>query len=76
MPPNPIVQTLDVLKDGLSSLLPTLEGAPLDPFAFERAEEALHGCVIITVAHLTHAHRNAQLCQPGQVSGASVGTAL
>src|SRR5205085_12386365 len=48
-----VVKTLDVLKDDEPGLLPGLELVTIHTFAFERAEETLHGCIIVTVARAT-----------------------
>jgi hypothetical protein len=58
MPANPIVKTLDVLKDGLSSLLPGLEGGAFDTLAFERAEETFHRRVVGAITRSTHTGHN------------------
>ena len=71
-----IVKTLDVLKDDEPGLLPTVEIVTINAFPFESAEETLHRRVIVTVARSTHAHHDAYICQPGQISPAGVGAAL
>src|SRR5439155_23536082 len=60
MPANPVVKTLDVLKNGLSCLLPSLELVTLDTFAFECAEETFHGGIIVAVACSAHADHHAK----------------
>jgi hypothetical protein len=56
MSANPIVKTLNVLKDGLSGFLPGWEGASFYAFAFESAKETFHSSVIITVTDSGHTH--------------------
>ena len=39
MSPNPVVEALDILEDGLPGLPSCLEGNAFDTFAFERPEK-------------------------------------
>src|SRR5439155_19555879 len=50
-----VVEVLDVVAEIPSRLTPTPVLPAMDPFAFERAEEAFHGRVVIAVAAPTHA---------------------
>lgn len=62
MPTKTIVKTLHILKDGLSGLDSALKAMSVNAFALERAEEALHRSVIITLARSTHADNDVHLC--------------
>jgi hypothetical protein len=58
----PIVKDLDVLKNGLLSLLERLVGVQICPFSFEGTNEALHGSIVVAIALPTHADLDASLC--------------
>lgn len=58
-----IVKRLQVLKDRLPSLRPALKGLSIHTFAFQRAEEAFHENVVITIPFAAHAHDDVVLGQ-------------
>src|SRR5579875_68332 len=68
----PIVEGLDVLKNRQPSLLASLIGVPVRPLSFERAEERLHGGIIVAIAFATHADLDPQLSQHGLISAAGL----
>src|SRR5712692_686539 len=70
-----IVKRLQVLKDRLASLRPTLKGLPIHALAFERAKEALHERVIITIPFPAHAHHDAVLREQLPIVGSGILTA-
>src|SRR5258708_2392507 len=76
MPANPVVKTLDVLKDDEPYLLPGLEILTINAFPFEGAKETLHRRVIITIPRRDYAPHNPKYRQSGEISRTGVGTAL
>lgn len=67
-----IVEALNVAKDAglgrLSGWIPCM----MHQFGLELGEEALHGCVVVTVAGATHADLNAILGQKPLVAATGV----
>ena len=65
MSPDPIVEALDVLENGLSGLCSCLKGSTFDALAFERPEKRFSDCIIITSACAAHTHRDTHTWQHG-----------
>ena len=67
----PVVPDLDEFKDGGARLSAGLELAS-QAFRFQSAEEALHDCIVITVAGAAHADLALQFSQALLVGGTGV----
>ncbi len=59
VPSNPIVEALQILKDGLAGLPPSLERQTAHTFPFQGPEKGFGHRIIVTVAGAAHAHHDA-----------------
>ena len=66
MAPLAIVEDLDVLKECGSGLTPCSEPGSMHELSFERAEEALHGSIVETIA--LSAHGGLDAMEPEQLA--------
>ena len=67
-----IVKAFDVIKDLAAGLRPGDEVAPVNQFGFERAPEAIHGGVVVSVAFAARGADQASLGQRVTVIGTGV----
>jgi hypothetical protein len=61
MSPQPVVETLHILEDGLPGLPSSLEGSAFDAFAFECPEKGFGDRILITVPRAAHAHESTDI---------------
>jgi hypothetical protein len=61
VPPDPIVEALNIFKGSLPSLSSRLKVFTVNAFSFEAVKEALHGSIVVTITGTAHAHLNAFL---------------
>src|SRR5437773_7661405 len=72
VPSHPIVKALDVLKHCLLGAGSGGKRAAIHTFSFERAEKALHSCVIVAIARPAHTPPNASLSQKSLIARTGV----
>ena len=76
MQPLAVVKHLDVVEELDLGLIQRGEALVMREFLFERAEEALHGRVVVRHAFAAHARSQAGCSELGQISAAGVLAAL
>jgi hypothetical protein len=67
MSPNPVVEALDILEDGVPGLPTCLEGSAFDAFSFEGPEIRFGDRVIVPVPCAAHAHSGADIREQGLI---------
>jgi hypothetical protein len=67
-----VIESLDEVKDGLASLDPSLEAAPVDEFLFKGAPEGFHGGVVIAAGFTAPGGEGLALSQRVAKSSAGV----
>jgi CRISPR/Cas system-associated endonuclease Cas3-HD len=59
-----VVEAVDVLEEGLISLVSGGSILPPDQFGFQGLEESLDSGIVVTVALAAHRHHEAKVMQP------------
>jgi len=72
MSPNPVIETLYELEDGLSGLCTRLKEREIHAFTLECSEERLHRGIIPTVPLAAHTHRDATVDKQSLIGSAGV----
>ena len=65
MSPNPVVEALHILENGLPGLPSSLEGSAFDAFSFQGPEKGFGDRIIITIACAAHADGDTDIGKQG-----------
>lgn len=72
MSPNPVIETLYKLEDGLSGLYARLKECEIHALTLECSKERLHSSIIPTVAFTAHTHCDATVSKQSLIGCAGV----